>query len=62
VFPDPEILHALRAKLGWTHFREIMSGIHVASYLKKLLPKAELERKLHDAVRLARARLESPKE
>lgn len=34
------------------------SGIHVASYLKKLLPKAELERKLHDAVRLARARLE----
>jgi hypothetical protein len=34
------------------------SGIHVASYLKKLLPKAELERILHDAVRLARARLE----
>ena len=24
VFPDPEILHALRAKLGWTHFREII--------------------------------------
>ena len=38
------------------------SGIHVASYLKKLLPKAELERKLHDAVRLARARLEPSKE
>ncbi|MDX1926940.1 MAG: PDDEXK nuclease domain-containing protein [Pirellulaceae bacterium] len=38
------------------------SGIHVASYLKKLLPKAELERKLHDAVRLARARLEPNKE
>jgi predicted nuclease of restriction endonuclease-like (RecB) superfamily len=37
-------------------------GIHVASYLKKLLPKAELERKLHDAVRLARARLEPSKE
>ena len=34
------------------------SGIHVASYLKNLLPKAELERKLHDAVRTARARLE----
>ena len=33
------------------------SGIHVASYLKNLLPKAELERKLHDAVRTARARL-----
>jgi len=38
------------------------SGIHVASYLKKLLPNAELERKLHDAVRLARARLEPNKE
>lgn len=24
VFPDPEILHALRAKLGWTHFRTII--------------------------------------
>jgi predicted nuclease of restriction endonuclease-like (RecB) superfamily len=33
------------------------SGIHVASYLTKLLPKKQLERKLHDAVRLARARL-----
>lgn len=35
------------------------SSIHVASYLKNLLPKAQLERKLHDAVRLARARLEA---
>jgi len=33
------------------------SGIHVASYLTKLLPKKQLERKLHDAVRLARVRL-----
>ena len=33
------------------------SGIHVASYWTKVLPKKELERKLHDAVRLARARL-----
>jgi len=32
------------------------SGIHVATYLTKLLPKAELERKLHEAVRLARER------
>jgi len=30
-------------------------GIHVASYWTKLLPKAQLERKLHQAVRLARA-------
>jgi hypothetical protein len=34
------------------------SGIHVASYLTKILPKAELERKLHEAVRLSRARLQ----
>jgi predicted nuclease of restriction endonuclease-like (RecB) superfamily len=33
------------------------SGIHVASYLTDALPKKELERKLHEAVRLARARL-----
>lgn len=32
-------------------------GIHVASYWTKLLPKAQLERKLHQAVRLARAAL-----
>lgn len=38
------------------------SGIRVASYWTKVLPKAELEKKLRDAVRLARARLESPKE
>jgi predicted nuclease of restriction endonuclease-like (RecB) superfamily len=35
------------------------SGIHVASYWTKVLPKKELERRLHDAVRLARARLEA---
>ncbi len=33
------------------------SGIHVASYLTKIIPKKQLERKLHEAVRLARARL-----
>jgi len=32
------------------------SGIHVASYWTELLPKKELERKLHEAVRLARSR------
>jgi predicted nuclease of restriction endonuclease-like (RecB) superfamily len=35
------------------------SGIHVASYWKEALPKAALEKKLRDAMRLARARLES---
>jgi hypothetical protein len=33
------------------------SGIHVATYWTKVLPKKELERKLREAVRLARARL-----
>lgn len=33
-------------------------GIHVASYVTKAIPKKQLERKLHEAVRLARARLE----
>ncbi len=38
------------------------SGIHVASYWTKLLPKKRLEQKLRDAVRLARARLEGGKD
>jgi predicted nuclease of restriction endonuclease-like (RecB) superfamily len=38
------------------------SGIHVAGYLTKLLPKKLLEQRLHDAVRLARARLEAPQD
>jgi len=25
VFPDPEIVHALRGQLSWTHFREIIA-------------------------------------
>ena len=33
------------------------SGIHVASYWTELLPKRQLERKLHEAVRRARMRL-----
>jgi predicted nuclease of restriction endonuclease-like (RecB) superfamily len=33
-------------------------GIHVASYLTSTIPKKKLERKLREAVRLARARLE----
>jgi hypothetical protein len=39
-------LAALRRQLGWTD----------------ALPKKELERKLHEAVRLARARLEAAKD
>jgi predicted nuclease of restriction endonuclease-like (RecB) superfamily len=35
------------------------SGIHVASYWTDVLPKKELERKLHEAVRLARMRLKA---
>lgn len=35
------------------------SGIHLASYLTKLLPKKQLVAKLHEAVRLARQRLQA---
>ncbi|MEW6668146.1 MAG: PDDEXK nuclease domain-containing protein [Thermodesulfobacteriota bacterium] len=38
------------------------SGIQVSSYWTEALPKAELERKLHEAVILARARLEGRKD
>lgn len=38
------------------------SGIHVASYWTKVLPKKELEKKLHEAVHLARSRLEAGKD
>jgi predicted nuclease of restriction endonuclease-like (RecB) superfamily len=38
------------------------SGIHVASYWTKVLPKKLLERKLHDAVQLARAQLEAARD
>ena len=38
------------------------SGIHIASYLTEALPKAELERKLHEAVLVARAQLERRKD
>jgi len=38
------------------------SGIHVASYSTDALPRKELERKLHEAVRLARARLNAAKD
>ena len=37
------------------------SGIHVASYWTKVLPKKLLGKKLHDAVRLARAQLDARK-
>ena len=37
-------------------------GIRVAEYLTELPPRQVLERKLHDAVRLARARLAEGKE
>jgi len=38
------------------------SGIQVSSYWTEILPKGVLERKLHEAVILARARLETRKE
>lgn len=39
------------------------SGIHVSSYWTEMMPREQLQKKLHQAVRLARARLaEKPKE
>jgi hypothetical protein len=38
------------------------SGIRVASYWTEALPKKQMERKLHEAVRLARERLAANKE
>jgi hypothetical protein len=35
------------------------SGIHLASYLTQLLPEKQLIQKLHEAVRLARQRLQA---
>jgi predicted nuclease of restriction endonuclease-like (RecB) superfamily len=35
------------------------SGIHLATYLTQLLPRKQLEQKLHEAVRLARLRLQT---
>jgi hypothetical protein len=40
-----------------TNFLE-RDGIHIASYVTKAIPKKQLEQKLHQAVRLTRARLE----
>jgi hypothetical protein len=36
-------------------------GIHVASYLMQAIPRKQLEQKLHEAVQLARIRLEERK-
>lgn len=38
------------------------SGVHVAEYLTELPPRRILRKKLHDAVRLARARLDTGKD
>jgi len=58
VFPDREIVVSLIRQLTWTNFIALIPlDIHVASYWTKLLPKAQLERKLHQAIRLAGAAL-----
>jgi hypothetical protein len=65
VFPDREIVVSLIRQLTWTHIALLelqKSGIHVASYWTDALPKKELERKLHEAVRLARARVDAAKD
>lgn len=72
-YPNGEIVVSLIRQLSWTDFlcsghkkREQIellesgaSGIHVADYLTVLRPKDVLQAKLHEAVTLSRARLES---
>ena len=72
-FPEKKIVATLSRLLGWSHFLRIIrlenpfrvdsfagplkAGIRGASFWTDVLPKQELERKLHKAVFLARARL-----
>ncbi len=63
-FPDEQIVSALRGQLTWTHFKSL---VYIEDPLKRdfyaeLPPRKVLQQKLHDAVRLARARLESGKD
>lgn len=91
VFPNGEIVSALRRELSWAHFKQIVylddplkrdfyaemcrierwivrplekkiselkkSGIRVASYWTKVLPRELLQKKLHEAIQQARERL-----
>jgi hypothetical protein len=62
VFRDPYFLDFLVLCAGKTegHVRLLKleeSGIHAAQYLTELPPQELLERKLYDAIRLARERL-----
>lgn len=49
-FPEQPIVATLSQQLGWSHFVELLP------------PKKILEQKLHDAVRLAQARLQPAKD
>ena len=63
-FPDEKILSTLSKELGWSHFVELLP---LKKHLQRdfsrteLPPKQVFERKLHDAVRLAQARLTKAK-
>jgi len=52
VFPDEQIMHALSAQLGWTHFRLI-----IYLNLTELPPKEVLQQRFHEAIAQTRARL-----
>ena len=64
-FPDEKIVATLSRELGWSHFVELLP---LKKHLQRdfsrieLPPKQVFERKLHDAVRLAQARLAQTKD
>lgn len=53
VFRDPYVLDFLGLKDTYAE----KSGIRVSSYWTEMMPREQLQKKLHEAVRLARARL-----
>lgn len=72
-FTDERIVSTLSTQLSWSHFLEIIpisdkqiellelsqSGIRVVEYMTELMPKALLEKKFHEAIKLARLKLEN---
>lgn len=57
-FPGAKILHTLCANLSWSHFR-FLAGIRVASYWTEMLPREQLQKKLHQTVAQARLQREN---
>ena len=56
-FPDEQIVAALLRQLGWTHFTLLLPIKDSLYRVTEALPRAALESKLHEAMRLAHQRL-----